>query len=109
MSENEEAPTPSDPDWMRGTLSCIADCGTTALLSALKVIFFAILPLKTMFLLLALPFLGSHIPCCFWCCGNDSGDAERSTIRASSSVRARFAELKYFGDTSGIPGILLIT
>ena len=76
MSENEEAPTPSDPgachewqsgqdtdtklvlDWMRGTLSCVADCGTTALISALKAILFAIVPLETVFLLLALPFLG---------------------------------------------------
>ncbi|KAJ7734348.1 hypothetical protein DFH07DRAFT_780342 [Mycena maculata] len=58
MSGNEEAAPPSDPDWVRGTLSCVADCGTIALIAILKAIFFAILPLITLFLALALPVLG---------------------------------------------------
>ncbi|KAJ7938541.1 hypothetical protein B0H13DRAFT_1851488 [Mycena leptocephala] len=61
MSGNEEAPMPSSPDWVRGTLSCVANCGSTALICALKAVFFAILPLTTLFLALALPIL-SCIP-----------------------------------------------
>ncbi|KAJ7260078.1 hypothetical protein C8J57DRAFT_1233095 [Mycena rebaudengoi] len=47
MAENEEAPAPSGPD-----------CGTTALISGLKAIFFLILPLTTLFSVLALPIFG---------------------------------------------------
>ncbi|KAJ6553899.1 hypothetical protein B0H10DRAFT_2201813 [Mycena sp. CBHHK59/15] len=57
-SEKEEAAKPSDPDWLRRTLSCVADCGTTTLISAMKAVFFAIVPLTTLFLALTLPSLG---------------------------------------------------
>jgi hypothetical protein len=44
--------------WVLETLSCVGDCGITALILGLKTVFFALLPLITLFSTLALPFLG---------------------------------------------------
>ncbi|KAJ7469791.1 hypothetical protein B0H11DRAFT_2196741 [Mycena galericulata] len=59
-SEKEEEAKPNDPwpDWLHGTLCCVADCGTTALIFAMKAVFFAIVPLTTLFLALSLPSFG---------------------------------------------------
>ncbi|KAJ7627565.1 hypothetical protein DFH06DRAFT_729894 [Mycena polygramma] len=58
VEEKTQETFPSDPGWMHKTLSCMADCGTTALLIILKTLFFAILPISTLLSTLALPFLG---------------------------------------------------